>query len=493
MMRPHRHSARPAAKPLPITLLALLLLAALCAGPAEAAPQRMTRSGPVAGTLQDGIVIFKGIAYAAPPVGPLRWQPPRAAARWKAPMDATRFGPTCPQAPVPWMEDLPQSEDCLTLNIWAPAHGSRLPVAVWLHGGASVNGSGAQPTFDGTRFARDGVVLVTLNYRLGQLGFFAHPELPGGGNFGFMDMIAALHWVQDNIAAFGGDPARVTVMGESSGGMAVTALMASPQARGLFAGAISQSAGESSVVPLADAVAAGSRLGTAAGAADLSALRALPASAIIAIPREHTFAGPMLDGTTVVEQPSAAFAHGRSAPVPFLVGANDREEAAIGELAPAVARQRLDALFAAYPAQADAARRVYEVDRTGPVESLLRILSDAGNVEPARYYARQHHPAWLYRFSYVATKNRAEQPGARHAAELPYVFDTARWPLTAEDRQAVEAVHGTWVRFITTGDPGWPPVTADNEDFNDFTRAGPVLGPDPLRARLDVVEAAKAR
>lgn len=474
-------------------MLPVLLLAALSAGAAEADPQRMTRSGPVLGTTQDGIVVFKGIPYAAPPVGPLRWQPPQTVAKWQAPRNATQFGPACPQSPTPWMGEVPQSEDCLTLNVWAPENGKDLPVAVWIHGGASTAGSGAQPTFDGSRFARDGVVLVRLNYRLGQLGFFAHPELPAGGNFGYMDMIAALRWVQDNIAAFGGDPARVTLMGESSGGMAVTALMGSPQARGLFAAAVSQSAGESRVEPLAEAIAAGGRLARAAGAADLSALRALPARVIIDIPRENTYAGPMLDGVTVLEQPAAAFAGGRAAPVPFLVGANDREEAAMGSLSPEEARQRLDGLLAAYPAQAHAARRVYDVERAGPVESLIQIISDAGNVEPARYYARQHPASWVYRFSYVATKDRGQASGAHHAAELPYVFDTAQWATTAEDRQAVEAVHGAWVRFIKTGDPGWQAYAADNELINDFTVAGPVVGPDPLRARLDVVEAAKAR
>ncbi|MBO9718273.1 MAG: carboxylesterase family protein, partial [Pseudoxanthomonas sp.] len=384
-------------------------------------------------------------------------------------------------------------QDGLTLNVWAPEHGKDLPVAVWIHGGASTAGSGAQPTFDGTRFARDGVVLVTLNYRLGQLGFFAHPELPAGGNFGYMDMIAALRWVRDNIAAFGGDPARVTLMGESAGGMAVTALMASPQARGLFAAAVSQSAGESSMEPIDKAVAAGRELARAAGASDLAALRALPASALVDIPRDRTYAGPMLDGTTLVEQPSAAFAAGRAAPVPFLVGANDREEAAMARLTPEEAKRRLDGMFAAYPAHADAARHLYDVDHVGPVESLVRIISDAGSVEPARYYARQHPTSWVYRFSYVATKDRSTTPAAHHAAELPYVFGTAQWDMSAEDRQATDAVHGAWVRFITTGDPGWPAITTDKELINDFTNAGPVVMTDPLRARLDLVEAAKAR
>jgi para-nitrobenzyl esterase len=470
-----------------------LLLAALLAGNAEAAPQRETLSGPVIGTSMDGVAVFKGIPYAAPPVGPLRWQPPQAVAQWQAPRDATQFGPACPQLPTTWMAQMPQSEDCLTLNVWAPEDGKDLPVAVWIHGGASTAGSGAQPTFDGSRFARDGVVLVTLNYRLGQLGFFAHPDLPESGNFGYMDMIAALRWVQDNIAAFGGDPARVTVMGESSGGMAVTALMASPQARGLFAGAVSQSAGESSMEPMDKAIAAGSELAKAAGAVDLSALRALPADTIIAIPRGTTYAGPMLDGTTLVEQPAAVFAAGHSAPVPFLVGANDREEAAMAQLSADEAKQRLDGLLAAYPAQADAARRIYDIEQTGPVESLIRITSDGGNVEPARYYARQHPASWVYRFSYVATKDRSTTPGAHHAAELSYVFGTAQWATSAEDRKAVDAVHGAWVRFIRTGDPGWPAITADKELINDFTNAGPVVMTDPLHTRLDLVEAAKAR
>ena len=323
------------------------------------------------------------------------------------------------------MEALPQSEDCLTLNVWAPAQGTRLPVAVWIHGGGGTAGSGAQSDFDGAAFARDGVVLVTLNYRLGRLGFFAHPDLPVSGNFAYMDMIAALHWVRDNIAAFGGDPDRVTVMGGSAGGMAVTALMVSPQARDLFAGAVSQSAGESYVRSLAEAAADGSRLAQAAGAGGLATLWALPAGDLVALAPTATDGAPMLDDLTVTEQPSAAFAAGRPAPVPFLVGTNDREEAALDGLPPQEAQQRLDAMMDAYPARNEAAARAYDIARAGPVESLVRILSDAGNVEPARHYARQHPAAWVYRFSYVPTKDRADARGAHHGAELPYVFDTA--------------------------------------------------------------------
>jgi Carboxylesterase type B len=168
-------------------------------------------------------------------------------------------------------------------------------------------------------------------------------------------------------------------------------------------------------------------------------------------------------------------------------------DAALNALPPQEAQHRLDALLAAYPAQAEAAARAYDIARAGPVESLVRILSDAGYVEPARHYARQHPAAWAYRFAYVPTKDRAHARGAHHGAELPYVFDTAGWYLTAEDRRAVDAVHGTWVRFIRTGDPGWPAHAADGEPINEFTRGGSVVGPDALRERLDVVAGAKRK
>ncbi|HEY0782893.1 MAG TPA: carboxylesterase family protein, partial [Thermoanaerobaculia bacterium] len=210
-------------------------------------------TGVLAGSAADGIQTFKGIPYAKPPVGPLRWRPPQPPAAWKEARDATAFGAACPLGGAALEGDgLQTSEDCLTLNVWAPAHADRsspgAPVMVWLHGGANSNGAGAKRYYDGTAFARDGIVLVSLNYRLGPLGFFAHPALTKEagpseplGSYGLMDQVAALGWVKRNARAFGGDPARVTVFGESAGGEDVLALLAVPSATGLFQQAIVES------------------------------------------------------------------------------------------------------------------------------------------------------------------------------------------------------------------------------------------------------------
>ncbi len=198
--------------------------------------------GPLTGATDNGIDIYKGIPYAAPPIGDLRWRGPQPGPHWTAPRDATVFGPICPQHATEGLiarANLPQSEDCLSLNIWTPG-GTKRPVMVWIHGGGFTQGGASIPRFDGAQLARRGVVLVSFNYRLGRLGFFPHPAL-ADANFGLLDQIAALQWVKRNIAAFGGDPANVTIFGESAGGVSVQMLMTSPLAKGLFAKAISRS------------------------------------------------------------------------------------------------------------------------------------------------------------------------------------------------------------------------------------------------------------
>jgi para-nitrobenzyl esterase len=481
-----------------------IILAMLCCviPLAAGAPLRQTLAGPVQGLEQDGILSFKGIPYAASPTGHLRWQPPAPVQPWKAARKADDFGPACPQAePIQ-----PQSEDCLSLNLWTPARADgKLPVAVWIHGGAGIAGGSRQRGYDGANFARDGVILVSINYRIGRLGFFAYDELEGkGGNFGYMDMVAALRWVRDNIASFGGDPGRVTIFGESSGAMAVTALMTMPEARGLFAAAIAESGGEGQMSPLADAIAAGQRFAASVGARDLAELRALPASAIVgqlgydALGREvrdGLFGSVMLDGRTLREQPGQVFKQGREAQVPYLSGANSREEAPYPPefYGSQAAEAELSRLLQAYPAQAAAARIVYDLEHVGAAETLVQILSDSGYVEAARYYARQHRPSWSYRFSYVASKDRATLPGAPHASEIAYVFDNLDAAASTEDKAVGAAVHGAWVRFMKQGDPGWASFNGPDEPLMDFGVAGSAAGPDPRRARLDVISSAKGR
>ncbi len=326
---------------------ALLLAATL-----DAAPVRV-EGGLVSGVVADGVVAYKGIPYAAPPVGDLRWRAPQPAAPWTGVRVADAYGHDCMQEPFPSDAaplGTPPAEDCLYVNVWAPEKPAspKLPVMVWIHGGGFVNGGASPAVYDGRHFAKRGVVFVSLNHRLGRFGFFAHPALssenPKGplGNYGYLDQIAALKWVQKNVAAFGGDPGNVTVFGESAGGGSVHTLMVSPLARGLFHKAIVESGGGRAggiMTPrnLKEAEAVGVAFAKLAGvtgedAAALAALRKLPAPDLVRGlnlmtmgQQRDTYAGPMIDGQIVAEEPETAFRAGRQARVPYLVGANNRE------------------------------------------------------------------------------------------------------------------------------------------------------------------------
>lgn len=314
---------------------------------ADAAPAVKLAQGRLAGASEAGIERFFNIPFAAAPVGPLRWRAPQAAPRWTGVRGASSLGPACPQTVRPALvaggvADH-QSEDCLHLNIWRPVGAKKLPVMVWVHGGAHVIGSGTFPAFDGTAFARQGVILVTINYRLGALGYFAHPLLTKGAprgeaiaNYGLMDQLAALRWVQKNIAAFGGDPRQVTLFGESAGAIGVTTILAQAEAKGLFARAIVQSGvGLLDPRPLAEQEALGAALVRRAGVradASLAELRAVPVAALVTAGEVRTpgaMTGPILDGKLVREAPWRTLARSEPVDVPLLVGANSNEASVI--------------------------------------------------------------------------------------------------------------------------------------------------------------------
>jgi len=315
---------------------------------AQGAPDEVTiKDGALKGVVAGDVVSFKGIPFAAPPVGPLRWTPPRKPSPWGGVRDASAFGASCLQS-GPYFAPGPQSEDCLTVNVFEPvAHtpGGKLPVMVWIYGGGFVGGGSNM--YPGNSFAHDGVVMVSLNYRLGRLGWFAHPGLTqeaaggGTGDFGLMDQIAALKWVKANIASFGGDPDNVTIFGESAGGMSVNYLLISPKARGLFNKAISESGfGRTPGRPLAMAEKLGADFAAANGItgddkAQVAALRALPADVLMKpaagldAPDAPT---PIVDGALVPETVEQAFAEGKQAPVPFILGANSYEASLFGRV-----------------------------------------------------------------------------------------------------------------------------------------------------------------
>ena len=315
---------------------------ALTASHSLAAERVLTASGALQGATVDGVTSFKGVPYAEPPVGALRWRPPVIKQPWPGVRVANQSGAICMQkynATDNGVGPLPMSEDCLTLNLFAPANakaGSRLPVMLWIHGGGLVNGSGTAALYDGSALARQGVIVVSINYRLGRFGYFAHPALTAEagaaavGNYGLMDQVEALRWVRRNITVFGGDPANVTIFGESAGGVSVNRLMMVPQARPLFAKAISQSgAGAERSVSLAEAEAAGVAFAQSLGvsANTVEALRAIPAEAIVKAGDLNMLAGaaPILDGRMLKEDALEAFRGGREARVPYLVGSNSLE------------------------------------------------------------------------------------------------------------------------------------------------------------------------
>ncbi|WP_313004717.1 carboxylesterase family protein [Brevundimonas sp.] len=434
-----------------------------------------TVSGSLRG-LRDGAAnVFRGIPYAAAPVGELRWRAPRPFPAWTSVREATEFGPAAPQAGPADVADIvsiggapePTSEDCLTLNIWTPIDTTRpAPVMVWLHGGSNRMGAGSLPFYDGGAFARDGVVLVSVNYRLGQFGFFAHPALTAEapvdeplGNQGLLDQIAALEWVRAHIAAFGGDAANITLFGESAGGLDILALMTTSQASGLFHKVIVQSGGGwLPATPLKTAYQRGLATAAAIGLtnADAGALRAVPSASLTAV--ESAF-GPVIDGRLLDQDPISAFANGDFTDVPMMIGVNSGEDSLLnyggglkrfGQLIKPNAK-----LAKLYP------------EAAGDEEQLIRLgFRDFGFAAPARWVASRPRraKAWLYAFDYVEETRRDAMLRASHAAEIFHVFEALDHrpddppPATVADRAISTAIHARWVDFAKTGSPGadWP-------------------------------------
>jgi para-nitrobenzyl esterase len=475
------------------TALALALALAGAALPA-AAQVVDAPAGRVRGTAEGGLRVFKGLPYAQPPVGALRWRAPQPLPRWAGTRTAADFGPACVQpqggtASIYAGPPMPVSEDCLTLNVWAPADAKRAPVLVWIHGGALVGGSAREPLYDGAALARRGVVVVSINYRLGVLGWLAHPGLSAetrgrvSGNYGLLDQIAALAWVRDNIAAFGGDPKAVTVAGESAGGLSALYLMSSPLARGLFARVIAQSSYMISMpelrrsaygAPSAEAI--GQMLAGGLQARDVAALRAMDAQALTDAAAKLGFPPfANVDGVVLPQQMVDAFDAGRQAPVPVLAGFNAGEIRSLRVLAPkppedAAAYQA--AIRARYGDLADAFLRLYPA--AGYQESILATTRDALYGWTAERLVRRQaalgQPAYLYLWDHHYPAADAAGLHAFHASELPYVFGTAdrtpplwpRVPDTPAERALADAMADYWTSFakggapVAAAAPAWP-------------------------------------
>lgn len=446
---------------------------------AQSGPVVAIDTGEVSGTTGDGVESWKGIPFAAPPVGELRWRAPQPAAEWDGVKQAVSYGHDCMQVPFPSDAaplGTPPAEDCLYLNVWRPATaGEKLPVIFWIYGGGFVNGGASPPTYSGANLAKQGVLFVSANYRVGRFGTFAHPQLTaenadGGpvGNYGYMDQLAALQWIQRNIAAFGGDPSNVTIVGESAGGMSVHTLVTSPLAKGLFARAVVMSGGDGGAMGgngLAAAEQVGVDFARSKGIAPddpnaLAKLRALSAEqvtdglnmmALFRPSSPRTFASPFVDGRLAVAA-GDAYSSGAFARVPMMIGATSADMGG----------------------------------KTGFMVAGARRLAAA--------VADKGVPVYAYRFSYVAES--VGQPGAQHATDIPFFFDTTAIKYGADttprDLAMGRAMSAYLANFARTGDPNgpglpaWPRYSRAEDQIMDFAEDGRAVAQrDPWGAEID--------
>ncbi|WP_167619182.1 carboxylesterase/lipase family protein [Maribellus sediminis] len=492
--------------------IAIVFIANACS---QLPPEQVkVEQGIVEGTIEDGLRVFKGVPFAAPPVGDLRWKAPQPAEKWEGLKETKEFGPSPMQGGNP---PAGKSEDCLYLNIWTPAMSAeeKLPVLVWIYGGGF--SGGATSYYNGTILSKEGVVLVSVAYRVNQFGFLAHPELSAespnhvSGNYGILDQIAGLQWIQDNIAAFGGDPSKVTIFGESAGGISVSMLCASPLAKGLFSGAISQSGGSfgptrprtfpgENMKTLEKAEADGVEYMQKAGVSSLAELRALDADEV---PSGFGMAGgwPIVDGYVIPDDQYKLYEEGKYNDVPVLIGYNSDEGASFSrEKEPeqyyAGVRARYgkfaDKLIEAYPAGENTVpKTARDLSRDAAFGwhtwSWARLQSETGQSDVYLYYFDQHpdYPEDSPRYGY----------GSPHGQDVAFVFG-----LNPEDQHENESdlalsevMVDYWTNFAKYGDPNgegvpeWPAFSNENPDVMYLKGATPFVGEVPSAASLEVL------
>lgn len=469
--------------------------------PAE--PRSVTTSSGVVAGVQSGFTIaFKGLPYAAPPVGSLRWHSPQPPQSWPGTRQADKFAPPCAQAPSAGRTEVSalSREDCLYLNVWMPQAPSSalLPVMVWIHGGGFQNGMGTSPTYDGAALAAKGVIVVTINYRLGVFGFLAHPDLTAeaehrsSGNFGLEDQIAALRWVSANISAFGGDPAKVTIFGQSAGGASVLDLLVSRQTEGLFRSAIIQSGAARSGMSVTSLQLAEQQGQALAGRDSIAALRALDMAGVVQRAMQASATdirfGPVMDGYVVDADPAAALAERQRRGIPLLIGSNSREGLSVvpdDQLAAAITNE--------FGANAPRAAANYRIGQ-GPAANdplmgtpAQQFSTDStfrcGSVQAAEASASAGAPTWQYQFEHFVPGKEAQ--GAAHSFEVPYVFgNLSRTGFSAAnygpaDSALADLMTSYWANFARHGDPNgpglpeWPRYTAAGKAYQRLSAALP--------------------
>ena len=497
----------------------------------EARPIIELKNGKLQGVEEYGMLAFKDIPYAAPPVGQLRWRPPQPAPKWQGVRDASRFGPACIQPLVEGLnpELIPGSEDCLKLNVYTPKAGNDLPVMVWIHGGALLTGSATEPYYKPINLIKEDVIVVTVDYRLGKLGFFAPKELVEEaeennepvGNYGIMDQIEALKWVEENIRAFGGDPNNVTIFGESAGGRSVTWLMTSPASKGLFHRAIAESAQQTPLrgqveerYGLAPAEELDAKYIASLGLKDLEELRALPADRFVMTPKqfeEGEFGGAFIDGKLLIGDPIPLFAQGKQHKVPFMIGTNSWDASFFVPSQPS-----LVSYLKKMGQDPKVIEKLYDGVRDRCALS-AEVMADAwyrGSVKMLADSAGKDAPSYAYYFNYLTPNIRASHPGAPHTFEIPYVFGSIRFVLPSptkpesgddqcslieeasadlrqrarwstywfpmadindeQDQSISDQMSKSWAAFAKTGNPNvggqaeWPSYNLKTDVFREF-------------------------
>jgi para-nitrobenzyl esterase len=492
---------------------------------AAASPTIKVEQGLLEGTVEEGLTVYEGIPFAAPPVGDLRWRAPQPAAKWDGVRRADKFGPQCMQAsmgpPPEGVQLPPQSEDCLYLNVWTPTKkaSDRIPVFVWIYGGGFNGGATSIPTYSGEVLARKGVVLVSIAYRVGTMGFLAHPALSAespqhvSGNYGLLDMIAGLQWIKKNIAAFGGDPNKVTIFGESAGGIAVSMLCASPLAKGLFEGAISESGGNfapprpaglagENMRLLADAERNGEAFAKSVGAESIADLRKIPTEKLLAATRG--LAWPIIDGWVIPSDQYTLYAAKQFNDTPVLIGYNSDEGASFSH--DRTPQEYIDGVRRRYGPFADRLLKAYPVGETTVPKTArdlsrdatfgwhtwiwARMQSNLGKSTVFYYYFDQHP-------DYAADSPHAGY-GAPHGRDVPYVFGHLNalrdGQPTATDQAISDAMVTYWTNFAKYGDPNgdglpkWPAFSDQNPQLMYFSGT-PHTGPVPNEPGLKVLDA----